>query len=107
MWERINYELPIEVASITTGVYALGDFCLAVVMRPYMFGPPYLGMQFSSLPKWLLRQRNTHMQALHILLQEPLFYAEAETERPGSEKFITFLGFTKSEQAPNLFERSI
>jgi len=107
MWEKTSTPVPQELASLVTGVYALGDYCLAFVLRPSWFAPPYLGMQFFYLPSWLLRQRKQRMDELHVLLGEPVFLAEPDEKVIGAEKFLTFLGFQPHQNFRNLFERRI
>lgn len=109
MWRQVDVTKVQQQAldATVTGAYSFNDEFTLFVMRPMVLAAPYIGGQFSVLPRQLLRRGNEIADSFQRLLVEPQILAEADPNIPGSARFLRFLGFIQPWPDINFYQRSL
>lgn len=104
MWERVEVELPPEVAAVTTSVWRYPGVMLVGVMRNVFLAPPILWGQPIETGLRNLRRAPDLVTDLQRLIFAPVVYAETEHQTRRNQALLKYLGF---EELPDTYERKL
>ena len=109
MWQRIELELPAELASITTAIWQYAEVMQLGVMRKTMLGSPCIWAIGLCAGVGNLRKLPGLVDDFQQLIRSPLIYAETDTRYPRHAALLRYAGFTQTDTDARrvLFERSI
>lgn len=109
MWERVEVDLPPDVAAVTTSVWHYPEIMLIGVMRSNFLSPPILWAQVLKAGLRNLRKAPELVTELQLLLSAPKVYAEAELKTPRNQALLVYLGFVELPETYDrkLYQRSI
>lgn len=109
MWQRIELELPAELASITTAIWQYAEVMQLGVMRKTMLGPPCIWAIGLCAGISNLRKLPGLVDEFQQLIRAPLIYAETDTRYPRHAALLRYADFIQigADTRRVLFERSI
>lgn len=109
MWKRVEVDLSEEVARLTTSVWEYPDIMRVGLMRPSMLAPPIVWGEPIKTGFRNLKVAPSLVSELQLLLNTPVFYAEAESTKQRNQALLLYLGFVEvqEEAGRKLYQRSI
>lgn len=109
MWERVDYDVPGELAAVTTSVWEYSSILIVGVMRPVMLAPPVLWAHIFKSGVYNVRRGREMLDDLQVIINSPLVYAEGEVARPRNKALLNYLGFIEkaTDNERTLYSRSI
>lgn len=109
MWERVEIDLPPDVAAVTTSVWRYPGIMLIGVMRKNFLSPPVVWGQPIKTGLRNLRVARDLVTEWQEMLATKIIYAEAELKEPRNQALLLFLGFEEvpSDYDRKLYQRSI
>lgn len=93
MWEKVQADLPDDVASVTTSVWQYGDIMQIGLMRHSMLQPPVLWATVLNAGFRNVRKAPGLLDELQRMLYAPVVLAETDPAEGRNGDLLLYLGF--------------